>query len=673
MKFLQIIKNQEMKKLIFGSLISLIMMGNLWSQENNKTLMTIGNEKISKAEFIRIYKKNNTVDTKESKNIDDYLGLFVNFKLKVHDAEMQGLDTVASFKKELNSYKKQLVKPYLTDSSIDNKLIKEAYKRMHYDIHAAHILVLVAANATPKDTLIAYNKAWKIYKELKAGKNFTEEAKRYSEDKQTAPKGGDLGYFTVFQMVYPFETAAYNTPVNEFSKPVRTRFGYHIIKVLDKRPNKGRVKVAHIMITYPQGASKEQINQAKVKIDSIYGLLKAGNDFADLAKKYSDDKGSARKGGELNWFGTGQMIPSFEKAAFSIKNKGNYTAPIQTSYGWHIIKLIDREPIKSFDEVKNEIRNKISKDARAQKSREAVIARLKKDYHFTYNKHALADFYKVVTDSIFFGKWYAKEAANLNKTLFTIDGKKYSQQVYVKHLAQQKRKLKKEPIKVYINNDFEKFINQEIINYEITKLPEKYPEFNYLLKEYHDGILLFNLMDKKVWSKAIKDTVGLKNFYEKTKNKYLWDNRVVATIFKTKDEKTAKKLQKVLKTRQKKDLTDDEILDIINKKDSTAATINVKGVFTKDKNKTLSNLDKSYNLFSSNKNKAPLIIVKDDMVIEITKFLPPEPKALKDIKGLVIADYQNTLEKEWIAQLKKKYKVTINQPVLIEIKKELNK
>ncbi len=660
-----------MKKLIFGSLISLTVMGNLWSQDNNKTLMTIGNEKISKDEFIRIYKKNNTVDTEESKSVDDYLKLFINFKLKVHDAEIQGLDTSTSFKKELESYKKQLVNPYLTDSSIDNELMQEAYERMHYDIHAAHILILVAANATPKDTLIAYNKAWKIYKELKAGKDFAEEAKHYSEDKQTAPKGGDLGYFTVFQMVYPFETVAYNTPINEISKPVLTRFGYHIIKVLDKRPNRGRVKVSHIMVTYPQGSSEEQINQAKAKIDSIYDLLKSGNDFADLAKKYSDDKQSAVKGGELNWFGTGQMIPPFEKAAFSIKNKGDYTSPIQTSFGWHIIKLIDQEPIKSFDEVKYELKNKISKDTRAQKSREAVIAKLKKDYHFTYDKQALADFYKAVTDSIFSGKWDPKEASSLNKTLFTLDGNKYSQQVYVKHLAQQNRKLKKESIKDYINNDFEQFINQEIIDYEITKLPEKYPEFGYLLKEYHDGILLFNLMDQKVWSKAIKDTIGLKEFYEKTKNKYLWDNRVAATIFKTKDEKTAKKLQKIIETQQKKNLTDDEILDIINKKDSTAATIDVKGIFTKEENETLNNLDKSYHLFSPDKNNTPLLIVKDNMVIKITKFLPPEPKDLKDVKGLVIADYQNTLENEWIEQLRKEYEVTINQPVLIEIKKEL--
>ncbi len=660
-----------MKKLIFGSLISLLIVGNLWSQQNNKTLMTIGDEKISKDEFIRIYKKNNTVDAEASKSVDDYMKLFINFKLKVHDAEMQGLDTSVSFKKELESYKKQLVKPYLTDSAVDNQLMREAYERMHYDIHAAHILILVAANATPKDTLIAYNKAWKIYKELKAGKNFTEEAKKYSEDKQTALKGGDLGYFTVFQMVYPFETVAFNTPVGELSKPVRTRFGYHIIKVLDKRPNKGRVKVAHIMITYPKGANEKEIDKAKVKIDSVYQLLQQGNDFGDLAKKYSNDKGSARKGGELNWFGTGQMIPTFEKAAFSIKNKGEYTQPIQTSFGWHIIKLIDREPIKDFDEVKYDIKNKMSKDARAQKSRESVINKLKKEYNFTYDKRALADFYKVVDDSIFFGKWKPQQAAKLNKTLFSLDGKNISQQEYVKHLAQQKRKLKKEPIKTYLNNDFQNFVNQFIIDYEITKLPEKYPEFNYLLKEYHDGILLFNLMDQKVWSKAIKDTVGLKAFYEKTKNKYLWDNRVSATIFKAKDGKTAKKLEKVLKTRKKKTLTDDEILDIINKKDSTAATIDVKGIFSKDDNPTLKELDKSFNLFNSEKNKAPMVIVKDNMVIEITEFLPPQPKALKDIRGLVIADYQNTLEKEWIAQLKEKYKVNINQPVLIEIKKDL--
>ncbi len=660
-----------MKKLIFGSLFSLLILGNLLSQQNNKTLMTIGNEKISKNEFLRIYQKNNTLDSEEPKSVDDYMKLFINFKLKVHDAEMQGLDTSIAFKKELESYKKQLVKPYLTDSSVDNNLMKEAYDRMHYDIHAAHILILVAANATPKDTLIAYNKAWKIYKELKAGKNFAEEAKRYSEDKQTGPKGGDLGYFTVFQMVYPFECVAYNTPVGEFSKPVRTRFGYHIIKVLDKRPNKGRVKVAHIMITYPKGASQKQIDQAKAKIDSVYQLLQQGNDFADLAKKYSDDKGSARKGGELNWFGTGQMIPAFEEAAFSIKNKGDYTKPIQTSFGWHIIKLIDREPIKNFDEVKYNIKNKMSKDARAQKSREAVIEKLKKEYNFTYDKRALADFYKVVDDSIFFGKWNPKQAAKLNKTLFTLDGKKYSQQEYVKHLAGKKRKLQKEPVKNYINKDFQSFINQFIIDYEITKLPEKYPEFNYLLKEYHDGILLFNLMDKKVWTKAIKDTVGLKAFYEKTKNKYMWGNRISATIFKVKDGKIAKKLEKVLKTREKKNLTDDEVLDIVNKKDSTAATIDVKGIFSKDDNQTLRDIDKTHNIFESDKNKTPLVIVNGNMVVEITKILSPQPKALKEVRGLVIADYQNALEKKWIAQLKKEYKVTINQSVLNEIKQEL--
>ncbi|MCD6367385.1 MAG: peptidylprolyl isomerase, partial [Bacteroidales bacterium] len=654
-----------MKKLVFGSLISLLIMGNLWSQGNNKTFMTIDNEKISKDEFVRIYKKNNAVDSEELKNVDDYMKLFINFKLKVHDAEMQGLDTSISFKKELESYKKQLVKPYLTDSSVDNRLMKEAYDRMHYDIHAAHILILVAANATPKDTLIAYNKAWKIYKGLKAGKNFAEEAKKYSEDKQTGPKGGDLGYFTVFQMVYSFESTAFNTPVGEFSKPVKSRFGYHIVKVLDKRPNKGRVKVAHIMVTYPKGANQKQIDQAKAKIDSVYDLLQKGNDFTDLAKKYSEDKGSARKGGELNWFGTGQMIPTFEKAAFSIKNKGDYSKPIQTSFGWHIIKLIDREPIKSFDEVKYDIKNKMSKDARAQKSRETVIAKLKKEYSFSYDKGALSDFFKVVDDSIFFGKWKPEQAAKRNKTLFTLAGKKYSQQEYVKHLALQKRKLKKEPISSYINKDFQDYINQFVIDYEITKLPEKYPEFNYLLKEYHDGILLFNLMDQKVWSKAIKDTVGLKEFYEKTKNKYMWDNRVSATIYKTKDGKIAKKLEKALNTRSKKNLTDDEILDMINKKDSTASTIEVKGVFSKDDNQALQNIDKTYQIFEGDKNKAPLIIVKDNMVFEITQILPPQPKALKDIRGLVIADYQNTLEKEWITQLKEKYKVTINQPTLI--------
>lgn len=663
-----------MKKiLLVVVLIPFLVYGNLQAQNNsNKILLSIDNEKISKDEFVRIYKKNNSPDSDDAKSIEDYLDLFINFKLKVHDAEQQGLDTLTSFKKELASYEKQLVKPYLTDSTIDNQLMKEAYERMHYDIRAAHILILVAANATPKDTLIAYNKAWKIYKELKSGNDFGELAKKYSEDKQTASKGGDLGYFTVFQMVYPFETVAYNTPVGEISKPVKTRFGYHIIKVLDKRPNKGRVKVAHIMVTFPMNANKKEVEKAKAKIDSIYHLLQVGNDFADLAKKYSADKASAKKGGQLNWFGTGQMVPIFEQAAFSIEKIGDYTKPIQTSFGWHIIKLIDKEPIKSYDEVKYEIKNKVSKDTRAQKSRKAVIAKLKKEYNFSYNKRALSDFYKVVDDSIFFGKWNPKQAEKLNKTLFTIDGKAFSQQEYVAHLANQKRRLKKEPIVNYINTDFNEFVNQKIIDYEVSKLPEKYPEFKALIKEYHDGILLFNLMDKKVWSKAIKDTTGLKAFYEKTKNKYLWDNRVEAIIYKTKNNKIAKKLEKLLKTSQKKNLSDEAILKNINKKDSLAVTIvEEKNIYKKDENQIINSIDESYHLFEDGKNKLPMVIVKNDTVVEITRFLPPSPKPLKEVRGLVVAEYQNALEKEWIKQLKEKYKVAINQSVLNEIKQEL--
>ena len=663
-----------MKKiLLVVVLIPFLVYGNLQAQNNsNKILLSIDNEKISKDEFVRIYKKNNSPDSDDAKSIEDYLDLFINFKLKVHDAEQQGLDTLTSFKKELASYEKQLVKPYLTDSTIDNQLMKEAYERMHYDIRAAHILILVAANATPKDTLIAYNKAWKIYKELKSGNDFGELAKKYSEDKQTASKGGDLGYFTVFQMVYPFETVAYNTPVGEISKPVKTRFGYHIIKVLDKRPNKGRVKVAHIMVTFPMNANKKEVEKAKAKIDSIYHLLQVGNDFADLAKKYSADKASAKKGGQLNWFGTGQMVPIFEQAAFSIEKIGDYTKPIQTSFGWHIIKLIDKEPIKSYDEVKYEIKNKVSKDTRAQKSRKAVIAKLKKEYNFSYNKRALSDFYKVVDDSIFFGKWNPKQAEKLNKTLFTIDGKAFSQQEYVAHLANQKRRLKKEPIVNYINTDFNEFVNQKIIDYEVSKLPEKYPEFKALIKEYHDGILLFNLMDKKVWSKAIKDTTGLKAFYEKTKNKYLWDNRVEAIIYKTKNNKIAKKLEKLLKTSQKKNLSDEAILKNINKKDSLAVTIvEEKNIYKKDENQIINSIDESYHLFEDGKNKLPMVIVKNDTVVEITRFLPPSPKPLKEVRGLVVAEYQSALEKEWIKQLKEKYKVAINQSVLNEIKQEL--
>ncbi len=655
-----------MKRKILFLIYSIFIANFVFSQ--TETLMTIGNKKIPKQEFIRIYKKNNTNSINNIKSVDDYLQLFENFKLKVIEAENQKLDTNKSFIKELEGYRKQLTKPYLTDKAVDEKLIKEAYQRKQNRVRASHILVMVDKNASPKDTILAYNKAKKIKKRLLAGEDFAKLAKELSDDPSAKNNGGDLGYFSAFQMVYPFENAVYHLKLNQISDPVRTKYGYHIIKLTDKKPNPGKIKVAHIMIATPPSMKDEERKKAKEKIYDIFNKLKNGENFGELAKKYSDDKGSGRKGGELPWFGTGRMVPEFENAAFSLKNKGDYSQPIQTKFGWHIIKLIDTKPLGNFDQMKDELKAKLSKDARANQSRKAVIARLKNEYKFTYNKNSLKDFYKVVDNTIFTGKWNKSKAAKLTKTLYTLDGKEHSQQEFADYLANNKKTLNKTDIKSYVNKLFNKFIDDNIIKYEESRLPQKYPEFKYLLQEYHDGILLFNLTDKMVWTKAIKDTAGLHKYYNEHKNNYLWNKRVDASIY-TVPANINDKARKIALKRIKKNLNKAETLDLLKKiakKDKSMVTIEDK-IFKKDENKMVDDTNWKIGIGKStvDGNKASFVY--------INKIVEPSPKPFKDCKGLVTADYQNYLEKEWIKSLRKKYPIKINKDVLQSVKNELEK
>ncbi len=636
----------------------------VFSQDN--ILMTIGNNKISKQEFIRIYKKNNSNSINKAKSIDEYLQLFENFKLKVVEAENQKLDTNKSFINELKGYRKQLTKPYLTDKAVDQKLIKEAYQRKQNRVRASHILIMVDKNASPKDTLLAYNKAKKIKKRLLAGEDFAKLAKEVSDDPSAKNNGGDLGYFSAFQMVYPFENAVYHLKVGEISDPVRTKYGYHIIKLTDKKPNPGEIKVAHIMIATPPSMKEDDRKKAKEKIFDIFKELKNGADFGELAKKYSDDKGSGRKGGELPWFGTGRMVPEFENAAFNLKNDGDYSQPIQTKFGWHIIKRISIKPLGNFDQIKDELKAKLSKDARANQSRKAVIARLKNEYKFSYDKNALKAFYKVVDNSIFEGKWDKSKAAKLTKTLYTLDNNEHSQQEFAEYLAQNKKTRNKTDIKSYINKRFNEFINENIIKYEESRLPEKYPEFKYLLQEYHDGILLFNLTDKMVWTKAVKDTTGLKKYYNEHKNNYLWKQRVDASIY-TVPAKFNDKARKIALKRAKKNLSKTETLDLLKKLDKKGKetfTIEDK-IFQKEENKMVDQTNWKPGIGNSTIDNDKAIFVY------INKIVEPSPKPFKDCKGLVTADYQNYLEKEWIKSLRKKYPIKINNEVLNQVKKEL--
>ncbi len=632
-------------------------------------VMKINGEPVTKSEFLSVYFKNNTTSKKvEASTLNEYLDLYINFRLKVKEAEALKLDTISIFTNELSGYRKQLAQPYLIDKDVNENLIKESYERSQFDVRASHILIKVSKNAIPKDTLEAYNKIFKIRKRIISGEDFHKVASETSDDPSSkdhpaqdgrpAFKGnkGDLGYFSAFDMVYPFENAAYNNKVGEVSNIFRTDFGYHILKVTERKPTLGKVHASHILITYPKDATKDDSIKIISKLGEISEKIKKGESFEELAKQYSDDKGSAQKGGSLQWFTANRMMPEFVSAIYNMK-ENEISTPVQTVYGWHFIKLLETKKPGSFDETKAELKMKIARDSRANKSKDFFIARLKKEYGYKEFANNLNDYLPLLDTTFNQGMWKATKADKLNKDLFILDNIKFTQKQFSEYLSKNQGDPN-ENVNNVLKMRYKSWVDEEIINYEDSKLESKYVDFKTLMKEYRDGILLFDLTDKKVWTKAIKDTIGLENFYQNIKNNYLYPQRVETTIYKTTDKKTAEKLQKTLQQEIAKNTKPEEIIKPFNKKKKDNVVFD-NSKFIKGDNPNVDKMawKKSVSTIITTDNKEFSIIV-------INNVLEPSPKPLNEVRGLVISEYQNYLEKEWLKELKNKYKVEVDQQVL---------
>lgn len=651
-----------MKKLLLG--IFVLVTGLTFAQEKDPVIMTINDKPVYKSEFEQIYWKNKKEDVATKEDLDEYLELFINFKLKVEAAEAKGLDTLRKFKSELAGYRAQLERPYLVDQDINEKLIEEAYAHMKTEVRASHILFDMPNNPQPKDSARAYNKALEVRQQIIDGKiTFEEAAKRFSKDPSVKNNNGDLGYFSAFRMVYPFEKAAYQISVGEISMPVRTRFGYHLIKTTDKREGRGKIKVAHLMIRVKPDASPQQKANAKKKIYEIYGKFQTGADFAQMAKEYSEDRQSAVKGGELGWINPGETFMRFDSAAFSLKNDGDITEPILTRSGWHIIKRLGYKPIGSLDEMRSEIKSKIQRDTRGQISKFKFTQNLKDEYGFVEEPKSIEDFYKVVDPSIFEGKWDVSKAENLKGNLFSFAGIQYTQQDFAEYLSKNQQARNVKDIQKFVNDKYYHFVSDQLIKFEKTQLERKHPDFKALLKEYRDGILLFEVTDQEVWSKAMKDTSGLKAFYEANKDNYMWPDRVQAQIFSSTDKKIAKTAYKMVK---KGKLQTDSIVNYLNK-DSQLNLNFEEGTFNSYEKEEIKKYD-----WADGLNK-PVLLDGKYIFVVIQKRLPSQPKTLQEAKGIITADYQDYLEKNWLEALKAKYSVEVNKDVLYTIKNKPKK
>ena len=670
------IRKQTLKTWLVA--LSFIMLPSLIMAQSytKKTLITLGDKEVTVKEFMDTYEKNNVnTEVIDKKNVDEYLKLYIDFKLKVAEAEDLKMDTAASFIKELNNYRQQLAKPYFSNDDITDELVKEAYERMQYDINAAHILIKCDVNAVPADTMAAYKKAMSIRDRALKGEDFGELAAELSDDPSArdydeipgvrkAYKGnhGELGYFTVFDMVYPFETGVYNTPEGSISMPVRSSFGYHIIKVNSKTPASGYIRAAHIFLAVDPNDPTKTDSIVKIKAQNIYNeVVNDDKNWTDYVRRYSDDKGTLANNGVLSPFRVNQIVPEFITVVKSLQ-PNQISEPVKTSFGYHIIKLVGSTTPGTFEYEQEKIKEKVERDMRGQLSEEIAMRRIMKDNNFKENTKVKDAFIATIDSTIIEGKYAVAEKVNVKQVLFSTKDKSWTVQDFVDYIyAKQKRQGFLTPA-AYAYQLYDDYLQQEVFAYEDSKLEEKYPDFKALVQEYHDGILLFSLMENQVWNKAAEDTLGLQDYYERNKESYMWNDRVRAIVV----------------TCQRKD----NVEEIKNLVVEGIEVDSLRAYFRENK----SQASARYTFYQKGDNVNvdatewkegvvelyPSKVDNSTQIVKIVEVRQPEPKTFKEARGVVTSGYQAELEAQWLEQLREKYSVTVDEKLLNKVKENYN-
>jgi peptidyl-prolyl cis-trans isomerase SurA len=648
-----------MLKQIFSLVLLTIGFTSIGWTQTDDVLFTVDGEPVTVSEFRYIYEKSKAGGADYSKaSVDEYLDLYTKFKLQVRKAKDIKLDTIPALKRELEGYRKQLASNYLLDKEVLDNLVKEAYERSQYDVSISHIFFLVENGADAEADKEALARANKIKKDISQGKiKFEEAAKEFSDDKPTGAEGGYLGFITAFYLknFYQIENAAYNTKPGKISAPVRSKYGYHLVKVNEKRPARGQIEAAHILIRVE---NPTQEAEAQAKIRKIHKELNDGLVFGDAAKKHSEDETSAFKGGFLGSVTINKYEKTFEETIFRLQKDNDYSVPFRSSIGWHIVQRIKKSPKESLSQMERGLKARVQRDARFAIVQDEFTKKLKSENNFTEVATAKQLFTNSIDKSFVTTQWKAPAAANQQTPLFKINDETVSSAEFVQFLSKNANQRSREgrngtPEQAF-NKIYDQFVSSKLMEYEEKQLPKKYPEFKALMREYEEGILLFEAKNMMVWGKAAKDTVGLQNFYDKNKNNYLWEERVDATTYTMSNEHPTK-LALARKLAKKKNTA--KVFSKINKGEEILKAETKS--YEKGQNKTVDTLTWKKGSMSEN-----VITGETVSFVKIENIIKPEPKAFQDARGYVIADYQMFLEQQWIAELKKEYTVKINQDVV---------
>ena len=514
----------------------------------DQIVLAVDTMKITRGEFLYALNKNNYSHEKITrKDVEDYLNLYINFKLKVRDAYANGYDTTHSFLREFNLYKKQLDDSYLKNDAWLDSLTRLVYDRMESVVRVSHILISIHDPLNPSDTLAAWKKINRVYPLAISGIPFSKLAAEYSEDPSAAYNGGDLGYFTALQVESSFENAAYNTPVGHVSQPFRTKYGYHILKVTDKKPNPGTVEVAHIMIRFAAGMTEADSLKVKQKAEDLYSRLVNGEDWDKLCADFSQDYNTKNSGGRLPTFGVGRMVPPFADAAFSLKIPGEICRPVETPYGWHIIKLIGKHPLQSFDEIKPGLREKVKQADRYKWVQERFIDQLAREDQFVSDPHVFQQCQSLADSQLVEGKWKVHaDWTLLNDRIASINSKPYSVRDFFDYIIKNQKPVRGPDPASYMDILFSSFRESILLGYEESHLADKYPDYRWLVKEYKEGILMFDRMDTMVWKNTALDSTGIQEFFNRNREKYKYGEKADVTMISSNNDSVLREIGELI-------------------------------------------------------------------------------------------------------------------------------
>ncbi len=616
-------------------------------------LLTVNKNTVSTAEFTYLFLKNHPKKEDHTEaEVLNYLDLLVTFKAKVEEAKARGYDTTKSFRKEFIGYRAELMRPYTADRDQLNLLTRQAYERMTLEVRASHVLVSLKANPSPEDTLVAYRKVMTYRDRVLGGEDFAAVARSFSEDPSAKSNGGDLGYFSVLQMVYPFEEAAYKLNTGELSLPVRTKFGYHLIRVYDKRMARGEIEVSHIILRTGTGDDKK----VKAKIFEIHNELQAGRAWDELCKEYSDDPSTKNSGGRLRPFGVGAFstVPEFEQAAFAIRNPGDLSDPFQSAYGWHIVRLERRIPVPPFEQVEETLKRRVSRDERLRMADDRAWMRQLQASGFSEQADVKEQVVALADSSILKAAWRYRGTAELSaKTLFSLKGMSYTVDQFVRFAREEQQQQITSP-RGAMEQLLKQFVRSCLEDLDDQALRDAHPEYRNLINEYREGMLLFTIMEKEVWNKAAEDTTALRNYYVSHSSDYQAGERVRARVFSSNDSAFVRTILK--KVQAGDSLTQADV----KRFRSVLGPRN----FAPGESKAVDQAPKTIGVH----------VVRMDGVyhlVQVESLVPAGIRSLEEVRSQVISDYQDYLEKDWVKKLRSKYPAKVNSKARKSVIREL--